>query len=89
MTPTLAIDLIRGAILTALTVAAPLLATALLVGILISLVQAVTQIQDQTLTFIPKLIGMAAVFVIMLPWSVARLVDLLTMMLRMLPTLVS
>ena len=89
MTPTLAIDLIRGAILTALTVAAPLLATALLVGILISLVQAVTQIQEQTLTFIPKLIGMAAVFVIMLPWSVARLVDLLTMMLRMLPTLVS
>ena len=89
MTPTLAIDLIRGAILTALTVAAPLLATALLVGILISLVQAVTQIQEQTLTFIPQLIGMAAVFVIMLPWSVARLVDLLTMMLRMLPTLVS
>ena len=89
MTPTLSIDLIRGAILTALTVAAPLLATALLVGILISLVQAVTQIQEQTLTFIPKLIGMAAVFVIMLPWSVARLVDLLTMMLRMLPTLVS
>ena len=89
MSPTLALDLMRNAITVALTVAAPLLLTALLVGILVSLVQAVTQIQEQTLTFIPKLLAMAAVFLIMLPWSVARLVDLLTTMLRMLPTLVS
>lgn len=89
MTPTLALDLLRSSIIVALTVAGPLLATALLVGILISLVQAVTQIQEQTLTFIPKLLGMAAVFVMLLPWSVARLVDFLTTLLRMLPTLAS
>ena len=69
--------------------AAPLLATALLVGILVSLIQAVTQIQEQTLTFIPKLLAMAAVFLIMLPWSIARLVDLLVTLLRSLPTMVS
>ena len=89
MTPALALDLLRNAILVALTVAAPLLATALLVGILVSLIQAVTQIQEQTLTFIPKLLAMAAVFLIMLPWSVARLVDFLVTLLRSLPTMVS
>ena len=89
MTPALALDLMRQAILVALTVAAPLLITALLVGILVSLIQAVTQIQEQTLTFIPKLLAMAAVFIIMLPWSVARLVDFLVTLLRSLPTVVS
>ena len=89
MTPSLALDLMRNAIMVALTVAAPLLITALLVGILVSLVQAVTQIQEQTLTFIPKLLAMAAVFLIMLPWSVARLVDFLVTLLRSLPTMVS
>ena len=89
MTPSLALDLLRNAIMVALTVAAPLLITALLVGILVSLVQAVTQIQEQTLTFIPKLLAMAAVFLIMLPWSVARLVDFLVTLFRSLPTMVS
>ena len=89
MTPTLALDLLRSSIMVALTVAAPLLATALLVGIVVSLIQAVTQIQEQTLTFIPKLLAMAAVFLIMLPWSVARLVDFLVTLLRSLPTMVS
>jgi flagellar biosynthetic protein FliQ len=73
----------------ALTVAAPLLITALLVGILVSLIQAVTQIQEQTLTFIPKLLAMAAVFLIMLPWSVSKLVDFLVTLLRSLPTMAS
>jgi len=89
MTPSLALDLMRNSIMVALTVAAPLLITALLVGILVSLIQAVTQIQEQTLTFIPKLLAMAAVFLIMLPWSVSRLVDFLVTLLRSLPTMAS
>lgn len=89
MTPSLALDLMRNAIMVALTIAAPLLATALLVGILVSLIQAVTQIQEQTLTFIPKLLAMAAVFLVMLPWSISRLVDFLVTLLRSLPTMVS
>ena len=89
MTPTLALDLMRNAILVALSVAAPLLITALLVGVIVSLIQAVTQIQEQTLTFIPKLLAMAAVFLIMLPWSVSRLVDLLVTLVRSLPAMVS
>ena len=72
-----------------LLVAAPLLLTALLVGIAVSLIQAVTQLQEQTLTFIPKLLGLSLVFVITLPWALTRLVEYLSGVLRSLPTLVS
>jgi len=85
----LAIDLIRQAILLSLVVAGPMLATALLVGILVSLVQAVTQLQEQTLTFIPKLLSIALVFVLTMPWAISKLVEYLAGVLRSLPTLVS
>jgi flagellar biosynthetic protein FliQ len=83
------VDLIRQAILMALVVAAPLLLTALVVGILVSLVQAVTQLQEQTLTFIPKLCALALVFTLTLPWTLSRLIEYLSGVLRSLPTLVS
>jgi len=85
----LAVDLVRQAVMTALLIAAPLLLTALVVGILVSLVQAVTQLQEQTLTFIPKLLALAVVFAITLPWTLSKLVEYLAGMLRSLPTLVS
>lgn len=87
MTPTLALELVRNAVMLALLVAAPLLLTALLIGVLVSLVQAVTQIQEQTLTFIPKLLVMALVFLVTLPWAIARLAEFLTGLLRSLPSL--
>ena len=89
MSGALAVDLVRQAVMLALMVAAPLLATALLIGIIVSLIQAVTQLQEQTLTFIPKLLGLALVFVITLPWTLTRLVEYLAGVLRSLPTLVS
>jgi flagellar biosynthesis protein FliQ len=85
----LAVDLVRQAVMLALMVAAPLLATALFVGVLVSLVQAVTQLQEQTLTFIPKLLALAFVFILTLPWVLTRLVEYLSGVLRSLPTLVS
>ena len=85
----LAIDLIRQAILLSLVVAGPMLATALIVGILVSLVQAVTQLQEQTLTFIPKLLSIALVFVLTMPWAISKLVEYLAGVLRSLPTLAS
>ncbi len=87
MSSGLAVDLIRQAALLALLVAAPLLATALLVGIVVSVVQAVTQIQEQALTFIPKLLAMTAVFIVLLPWLLGQLVSYLAALLRSLPTL--
>ncbi len=89
MTPALAVDLIHHAVWLTLLVAAPLLLTALGVGLLVSLIQAVTQLQEQTLTFIPTLIAMAVVFVIALPWTVTRLVEYVAAVLRSLPTLAS
>lgn len=53
--------IIRDAIQTALTIAAPILIVAIVVGLIISIFQATTQIQEQTLTFVPKLIAIAIV----------------------------
>ena len=89
MSATLAVELIRQALTVALLVAAPLLITSLAVGILVSLIQAVTQIQEQTLTFIPKLLTMAVAFIILLPWTLSQLVQYLVGVLQSLPTLAS
>ena len=88
MTVSLALDLLQRSVLITLLVAAPLLVTALAVGVIVSLVQAITQLQEQTLTFIPKLVALALVFVLTLPWSLAKLTGYLAGILRTLPTLV-
>ena len=88
MSPGLAIELLHRAVVTCLMVAAPLLLTALLVGVLVSLVQALTQIQEQTLTFIPKLVAVAMVMLVTLPWMIRQLVEYLTRTFDLLPSLV-
>lgn len=89
MSGSLAVELIRNAVFTALLTVAPLLVTALVVGVLVSLVQAVTQIQEQTLTFIPKLLAVAAMLSFTLPWILSRLIEYLVGTLRSLPSLVN
>ena len=89
MTSTLALELIRHAIMTGLLVAAPLLLVALLVGVLVSLFQAVTSLQEQTLTFIPKLVAVGAVAILILPWMMRQLIQYLVEMVRTLPMLVA
>jgi len=83
----LIVDLARNAIMMALLVAGPMLIVALGVGLIISVIQAVTQIQEQTLSFLPKLLAVAAVFLIALPWMLQLLVKYTTDLLRSLPTL--
>jgi len=68
------IEIGREAMLVALSLAAPLLVTGLLIGILISLMQAVTQVQEMTLTFIPKILGMVAALAIFMPWMLRTVV---------------
>lgn len=67
------IQLIRDALTVTLKIAAPLLATGMVIGLLISLLQSITSIQDQTLTFVPKLIGVILVAIILLPWIIGRI----------------
>lgn len=87
MTGDLALELVRRATVLALTVSAPLLLTALLIGVLISLLQALTQLQEQTLTFLPKLVGVGAVFLLVLPWMLRQLIAYLTEMVQAFPVL--
>ncbi|MEY4374774.1 MAG: Flagellar biosynthetic protein FliQ [Candidatus Eisenbacteria bacterium] len=87
MSNALAIDFMRSAIQMALIVASPMLVAALLVGLVVGVLQAVTQIQEQTLAFIPKLLVMTLVLVGLLPWFLQRLVDYLTGILNSLPNL--
>jgi flagellar biosynthetic protein FliQ len=87
MSIALAVDMIRRAVFLALLVGSPLLLTALVVGVAVSLFQAVTQLQEQTLTFLPKLVLIAIVFVVTMPWMLSQLVAYLTGLFRALPTL--
>ena len=70
-----AVDIARTALLQALIIAVPILGAGLVVGLLISLFQAVTQIQEQTLTFVPKIITMILVAVVMLSWIAIRMTE--------------
>ncbi len=88
MTSGLALELIRHAVMLGLMVSAPLLLVALLVGVLVSLFQAVTQLQEQTLTFIPKLVAIGLVAVLSLPWMLRQLTQYVVEMIRMIPAVV-
>ena len=68
------LDLARQALLMALQLAAPFLIASLVVGLVIGILQSLTQIQEQTLTFVPKLVVVGIVFVIALPWMLQSIV---------------
>ena len=88
MSYVLIVDLARNAIMLILIVAGPMLAVSLGVGLVVSILQAVTQIQEQTLTFVPKLLAVSAVFLVGLPWMLQLLVKYTAELFRSLPTLV-
>ncbi len=67
--------LMQDAVMTVLTVAAPLLIVALVVGVVVSIIQATTQINEQTLVFIPKIVGMLLTLVLLGDWMLTRLND--------------
>jgi flagellar biosynthesis protein FliQ len=70
-----ATELVSRTLILTLTVAAPMLVIGLAVGILVSLFQAVTQIQEQTLTFIPKIASMTIAAIVLMPWIAQRLLE--------------
>ena len=70
MSPDAAVELGREALLCGLLLALPVLGAAMLIGLVVSLAQAVTQLQDQTLSFVPKILATAAVTLYALPWMI-------------------
>ncbi len=87
MTTDQAIQIAREAMTVTLLLAAPMLGFGLLVGLVVSIFQAVTQINEMTLTFIPKIIAVAAAMAIFLPWMMRTLVDFTTRLITSLPNL--
>ena len=73
MTPDYAIDLFKSTVMFSLYVVAPFLGVMLVVGMIASLIQSVTSMQEQTLTFIPKLLAMAALLLLLTPWLLRSL----------------
>ncbi len=70
-----AIDLGRQALMTTLSIGAPILLSGLAIGLLIGLLQALTQIQEQTIALVPKIVGMCAAIGLLLPWMVTLLIE--------------
>jgi len=70
-----AVLMARDMLIITLKIAAPILAAGVIVGLVVSIIQAVTSIQDQYITFVPKIVIMILVAAILLPWITARMVD--------------
>ena len=73
-----AIEVLRGLISTVLLIIAPILIVAVVVGLLVSLLQSATSIQEQSLSFVPKLIAVALVLVLAAPWMLRNLMQFTT-----------
>jgi flagellar biosynthesis protein FliQ len=83
------VNLATQAMTVAMEVAGPLLLVGLVVGLCVSLFQAVTSIQEQTLSFIPKVVCLALVIVVLGPWMLGQLVTYATNLYTSIPSLVS
>jgi flagellar biosynthetic protein FliQ len=83
------VNLASQAMTLALKVAGPILLVALVIGLVISVFQAVTQIQEQSLSLIPKIAGVAVVIVVLGPWMLGQLVTYTSQLYTSIPTLVS
>lgn len=87
MTPQYVVEIGREAIYVMLLVSAPMLLAGLVVGIGVSILQAITQIHEVTLTYIPKIIAVTGALVITLPWIMQQIIDLMTHMIMDIPSL--
>ena len=83
------VNLATQAMTLAVEVAGPMLLAGLAIGLVISIFQAVTSIQEQTLTFIPKIIALAVIIVVLGPWMLRQMVDYTENLYNAIPTLIS
>ncbi len=88
MTPDQVLTIGQEALQLALMIGAPLLLTALVVGLVVGVFQAATQINEMTLSFIPKLLGMAAMLVFTGPWMLRLLTEYTRRLIENIPSLI-
>ena len=82
------VSLVVDMMAVALKVALPMLLASLVVGLAVSIFQAVTQIQEQTLSFIPKVVALAAMIVILGPWMLGQIVSYTENLYQQIPSLI-
>lgn len=88
MTPSTVMEIGRQAIEAALLISAPVLLTALAVGLIISIFQAATQINEATLQFVPKLVAVFLVLILLGPWMIQYMVDYIQRLFESIPQLI-
>lgn len=88
MNPEFAIELLKTMIYQALCVAAPLILTATVVGLAVSLFQAVTSIHEQTLAFVPKVLAVVGMLLLLLPWVVRSLTEFTSSCIQKMPQMI-
>ena len=89
MSPETVVTIGRQALELMLIVSAPLLLVALGVGLVVSFFQAITQLNEQTMSFLPKLVGVAVTMIVVGPWMISTLVDYLQRSIISIPSLIA
>ncbi len=88
MDPALVVDLGRQALVIVVIISGPLLLAGLIVGLLVGVFQAVTQIHEMTLTFIPKILAIVGMLFFMLPWMILKLINFVVNLYNTIPTMI-
>ena len=88
MNPQFATELLKALMLESVAIATPILLTAMVIGLAISLFQSVTSIQEQTLTFVPKALAIVGLLIILMPWMLRTLIEFSTAMIEKMPQMV-
>jgi flagellar biosynthetic protein FliQ len=89
MNPEFAVQLIKQLMLEAVTVASPVLFAAMAIGLAVSLFQTVTSVHEQTLSFVPKALGIVSLLIVLLPWIMRTLIEFTQSVIEKIPQMVS
>lgn len=85
MNPDFAVELIRLMLMKATQLAAPILVTGMIIGLSVSVFQTVTSVSEQTLTFVPKTMGIATFILVAAPWILRTLIEYTTWVIQLAP----
>jgi flagellar biosynthetic protein FliQ len=89
MNPEFAVELLKTMILQAVILAAPFLGLAMIIGLVVSLFQAVTSINEHTLSFVPKALSVLGLLLILSPWMIRQLVEFTSAIIEKIPQMAS
>ncbi|BEV71692.1 MULTISPECIES: flagellar biosynthesis protein FliQ [unclassified Paludibacterium] len=88
MSPEMVVNIVQNALYTLILISAPVLLVSLVVGLFISIMQAATQLNEMTLTFIPKLLALFVTLVLAGPWMISTLVDYTIRLYKSIPNVI-